>query len=64
MKKIKKIVALLLIPIIFLLSFTGCKKSAEKIRDKNPETFVCYYGCPNSKKAGKLQLKRKRYNVA
>ncbi|MBQ7637775.1 MAG: hypothetical protein IJS90_02625 [Clostridia bacterium] len=23
--------------------------------------IVCYYGCPNSKKAGKLQLEKKLY---
>ncbi len=27
----------------------------------DPSGYVCYYGCPNSKKAQKLQLGRKLY---
>ena len=27
----------------------------------NPGDFVCYYGCPNSKRAQKLQLRKQIY---
>ena len=30
-------------------------------RPDRPGDIVCYYGCPNSKKAAKLQLQRKLY---
>ena len=29
--------------------------------DPDPGEVVCYYGCPNSKKAQKLQLSKKIY---
>lgn len=28
---------------------------------KNPIEYIDYYGCPNSKKAAKLQMKQKSY---
>lgn len=27
----------------------------------DPREYICYYGCPNSKKADRLQLSRKSY---
>lgn len=30
-------------------------------RKDDPSEIICYYGCPNSKKAQKLQLSRKLY---
>ena len=30
-------------------------------RPVNPGEVICYYGCPNSKKAQKLQLDKKLY---
>lgn len=30
-------------------------------RPVNPGEVICYYGCPNSKKAQKLQLSKKLY---
>ncbi|MBQ6021278.1 MAG: hypothetical protein IJL26_13985 [Clostridia bacterium] len=61
---IEKIIALIkrLIALI-----TGEKASLETDPDvtahelPDPETVVCYYGCPNSKKAEKLQLGKKLY---
>ena len=29
--------------------------------EPDPGNYVCYYGCPNSKRAEKLQLSRKLY---
>ena len=46
-----------------LIALFSRKKNDEPIEEPEPGPgeVVCYYGCPNSKKAKKLQLSKKIY---
>ncbi|MBQ6165459.1 MAG: hypothetical protein IJK23_13390 [Clostridia bacterium] len=63
---IKKIIALIKKLIALIIGDNG---TIEKLTEDpghdlpDPGEVICYYGCPNSKKAQKLQLGRKLYKL-
>lgn len=56
----KKLVAILIV-VLAVVTFGACKTSTSTDEAENPGVFdgVDYYGCPNSKRVKKLNLKKR-----
>lgn len=53
----KKIIAIV-IGIGVLAAGCVCAKEYQEYQEYEARPIVCYYGCPNSKRVGKLNLKK------